>query len=186
MVSSTLYIQDVPDALVVRLIKKGNVDGFHSFMTAILVLGLLMLISFIYSTITADGVVAIQSLFVAVGVYGLFSLHQRLRGLWLFIAGRDILEVKEGLFTFSSSFGIWKRHVVLRVADIQGIELVQNPYPSIFTAGGPLPGTDAQVMKIWRSKKVYCCFGQFLGVVELAELYDVLSKRLRPLMQVVS
>ncbi len=184
MVTATLNIQNTPDSLCIRLTRKGDVDSFHSFMTGILCFGLLVIVAFIYKSVVADGIFSIQVLFVVVGVYGLFSVNRQLRRLWLFLAGHDTVEVKEGLFTFSSSFGIWKRHVVMRVADIQGIELVQNPYPSITAAGGWRPDNNAQVIRVWRSKKVYCYFGQFLGAGERAELLDVLSRRLRPLMQV--
>lgn len=153
MITATLNIQNTPDALIVRLSRKGNVDGFHSFMTAILCSGLVVISAFIYKSVVTDGVFAVQVLFVFGGSYGLFYVYRQLRRLWLFLAGHDTIEVKEGLFAFSSTFGIWTRLVVIRVADIQGIELVQNPYPSIPPAGGWRPDTSAQVIRVWRSPK---------------------------------
>ena len=183
MITSTLSIQVTPDSLRIRLSRKGQIDGFHSFTTAILCFGLVVISAFIYKSVVGDGVVAIQVLFVLMGAYGLFSVHQRLRGLWLFHAGHDTVEVKAGLFTISSNFGIWHRRLIMRVADIQGVELVENPYPSITAARGWRPDTSASVIRIWRSKKTQCFIGQFLGPQERAELYEVLSRRLKPLMQ---
>lgn len=164
--------------------RKGDVDGYHAFTTAILTFGLLLITAFIYKSVVADGVFVIQVLFVLLGAYGLFSVHRQLRGLWLFHAGHDTLEVKEGLFTFSSNFGIWHHRLVMRAADIQGVELFENPYPSIAAAGGWRPEANTSVIRVWRSKQAQCIFGQFLGDEERAELYNALNNRLKPLMQV--
>lgn len=81
MVAATLNIQSTPDSLRVRLTRKGDVDGFHSSSTGIMILGLLGITAFLYKTISADGVRAIQVLFVVVGVYVLFSVNRQLRRL---------------------------------------------------------------------------------------------------------
>ncbi|MEZ4788707.1 MAG: hypothetical protein R2811_01685 [Flavobacteriales bacterium] len=185
MITSTLSIQVTPDALFIRLSRKGDVDGFHSFTTAILCFGLLVISAFIYKSVVTDGVVAIQVLFILVGTYGLFSVNRQLRRLWLFHAGHDIVEVKEGLFTYSPTFGIWRRRLRMRVADIQGVELVENPFPSIAAVGGGRPETRTRVIRVWRSNKTQCFLGQFLGAEERTELYDTLRIRLDPIIQVV-
>ncbi len=182
--TATLDIQNTPDALVVRLRRKGEIDGFHLYTTGILSLGLLVIAAFIYKSMVADGVVVIQVLFVLIGAYGLLLVYRRLRGLWLFHAGGDTVEIKEGLFTFSSAFWIWRRRLVMRVADIQGVELVESPFPSIRAVTGWRAETSAGVIRVWRSKGTQCFLGQFLKVEERAGLFDALSKRLKPLMQV--
>lgn len=184
MVTATLNIQNTPDFLLVRLSRKGDVGGFHSFMTAILCFGLLFFVVFIYKSLVADGVIIIQVLFVFLGAYGLFSVHRQLRGLWLFHAGQDTVEVKEGLFKFSSIYGIWHRRLVIRVADIQGVELVENPYQSLTAVKGWRPETITKVTIVKWQNKTQCILGQFLGAEESTALHAVLSDRLKPLMQI--
>jgi hypothetical protein len=183
MVMATMSIQSTPGSLIIRLNRKGDVDGFHSFTTALLGLVLLVITAFIYKSVIADGVAAIQVLFVLAGVYGLYSVNRQLRGLWLFHAGHDIVEVKDGLFVHSSSCGIWKRRLKMRVADIQGIEFIENPYLSISRVKDLGSTSGDKVIRVWCSSRVQCFLGQFLGAKDSSELHLVLSERLKPFLR---
>ncbi|WP_192348622.1 hypothetical protein [Algoriphagus sp. Y33] len=179
MENSQLKIISNSEFLKFQIEKGSEFNFFHMFMLSIMTIGHVIIGLFIFNSISNDGIFAIKVAFVIFALIMLWSINKQLRGVLVFVKGREEIEIDEECINYKGEFGIFKKALSMKLNKIKKLDLIPLGTDKISQSSNMFTQMKYGMITIEKSKRKKISFGQSLEKQELENLYTEIKKRIK-------